>query len=220
MIRRHVESTVSGLALAPVLLALGSGASMGCRSESPPQAPDTQRVKIFLIGVGDEGRRGSLLSCGDSAVPVTVMLPAEETPLDGALRSLVELPRSVMAETGLANTLVHSQLTLKSARVKEGRAEVRLEGTLRSVPSPCQRDRVRAQLELTVLQFPEIREVGIFIDDEPLDALLGRTPRSGVSAFDRPGPSDPPSTGSRESLGDPAGLAEPSDGATEPPIER
>lgn len=177
MIHRRSQPTVlSPPGLPAVLLAFALGSSAGCGSDAPPQAPDTQRVKIFLIGIGDGGRRGALLSCGDSAVPVTVMLPADEPPLDGAVRALVQLPRSVAP--GLTNTLVHSRLTLASSQVEDGVAEIHLEGTLRFVPSDCQRERVRAQLESTVRQFPEVREVELFVNGEPLESILGRTPKS------------------------------------------
>lgn len=144
-----------------------------CGSDSLPTPPATQRVRIFLISRGDGGRNGILLPCNDSAVPVTVMVPAEEPPLESALRSLFELDRAALQGSSLMHPLSHSRLSLVSAQIEQGRAEIRLTGQLRAAPWPCNRERIRAQLEQTALQFEEIRQVELYVDGRPLAELLG-----------------------------------------------
>jgi len=144
-----------------------------CGSDSLPTPPATQRVRIFLISRGDGGRNGILLPCNDSAVPVTVMVPAGEPPLQGALRSLFELDRAALQGSSLMHPLFHSQLSLVSVEIEEGRAEIQLAGQLRAAPWPCNRERIRAQLEQTALQFEEIRQVELYVNGRPLAELLG-----------------------------------------------
>lgn len=166
-----------------------------------------QRARIFLIARGDAGRNGLLLSCNDSAVPVTVMLPAEEPPLEGALRVLLGLPHETLAGTNLLNPLGLSRLRVESTRVEDGRAEIRLSGALRLTSWPCNSEWIRAQLEQTALQFQDIREVEFRIDDRPLSEWLERRVRS-----------SPP--GGTASLSDPlpprAGPGEPAKGTEDP----
>lgn len=158
-----------------------------CGSESLPVPPATQRVRIFLISRDDGGRNGILIPCNDSAVPVTVMLPAEEPPLPGALRVLLNLDPSALRGSSLMHPLLHSELSLVSIDIEDGRAEIRLTGRLRAAPWPCNRDRIRAQLEQTALQFEEIRQVELYVNGRSLAELLG-------TSQDPQSPQTPPET--------------------------
>jgi hypothetical protein len=155
---------LTGVAALPLLTA--------CGSDSRPVPPATQRVRIFLIARGDGGRNGILLPCDDSAVPVSVMLPAEEPPLEGALRVLLDLDQPTLRGTSLMHPLIHSRLSVVAVQTEEGRARIDLTGQLRAGSWPCNRERIRAQLEQTVLQFEEIRQVELFVDGRPLAELL------------------------------------------------
>lgn len=136
--------------------------------------PGVHRQTIVLIARGDDGRKGEPVGCGDSAVPVTVMVPPGTEPLPGALRTLLELDRDSLAGPELLNPLFHSDLRLGSWSLDDGRAEVYLEGELRPSPWPCNALRVRAQLVGTVQAVEGIEEAAIFIDGVPLDRHLER----------------------------------------------
>lgn len=160
-----------------------------CGSDSPPAPPATQRVRVFLISRNDGGQNGILIPCNDSAVPVTVMLPAEEPPLQGALRVLFNLDQAALRGSSLMHPLLHSKLTLVSVDIEEGRAEIHLAGELRAAPWPCNRDRIRAQLEQTALQFEEIRQVDLYVNGRPLAELLdaAQKPKSPGTSSGTPG---------------------------------
>lgn len=161
-------------ALLLTLLASVCGALIACGSEPPPAPPTAQRAHIFLIARADAGRTGKAVACGDSVVPVTVMLPAGEPPLRGALRVLLELRRDNLGGPELINPLVHSRLQVVSARIEDGRAEVHLRGELRPAPWPCNPPRIRAQLEETALQFDDVREAVFLVNGRPLNEVLER----------------------------------------------
>jgi len=163
------------LATLSVTLFLSTCAGLSaCGSEAPPEPPTAQRARIFLIARADAGRTGKPVACGDSVVPVTVMLPAGEPPLRGALRVLLELRRDNLGGPELINPLVHSRLQVVSARIEDGRAEVHLRGELRPAPWPCNPPRIRAQLVETALQFDHVREAVFVVNDRPLDEVLQR----------------------------------------------
>ena len=199
---------LAGLTTLPFLTA--------CGSESPPAPPQTQRVRIFLISREDGGRNGILIPCNDSAVPVTVMVPAGERPLQSALRVLFNLDPSALRGSSLMHPLLHSKLSLVSVDIDEARAEIRLAGQLRAATWPCNRDRIRAQLEQTALQFDEIRQVEMYVNGRPLSELLGpsRDPSSPQTpGGNAPGPSsEPPASMS----GIPPGAGEPVERPAQP----
>lgn len=179
-----------------------------CSTDSAPTPPATQAVRVFLVSRGDGGRNGILLPCNDSAVPVRVMLPADQPPVQGALRFLFDLDPRTLETAGLMHPLVHSQLSVVSVEIDEGRAKIHLTGRLRAAPWPCNRERIRAQIEQTALQFEDIRHVEVFVDGRPLAELLAASQPSPLSAAPE------------ASSALPGGAAEPLEGPGHPRRER
>lgn len=144
--------------------------------EQPTQAsasttPATVRVQIFLIAIGDEGRSGKPVGCGDSVVPVSVELPYTRAVLRAALETLLSLKTQYYGQSGLYNALYQSDLRLADLSLEYGTARVYLEGTLR-LGGECDIPRVKAQLEETALQFPTVTGVRVFLNGEPLEEVL------------------------------------------------
>lgn len=133
------------------------------------------RAFIFLIGMGDAGRSGEEIGCGDSVVPVEVSLqPATTAPLSAVLRELLAIPDDFYRNTGLYNALDQSSLSLDSASIRsDGTAVVRLSGQL-LLGGTCDVPRVKAQLEKTILQFPTVSRAEITINGVPLDTALSQ----------------------------------------------
>jgi hypothetical protein len=141
-------------------------------TESPPaptQGP--QMTQIFLIALEDQGVSGKLVGCGDSAVPVQVQIPPTQGVLKAALEALLSVKSQYYGESGLYNALYQSDLQVESVSIKDGKAVVKLSGTL-LLGGECDDPRVAAQLEQTVLQFPTVTEASIFVNGKLLSEVL------------------------------------------------
>ena len=144
------------------------------------QAATQNKVKIFLIAVGDGGQTGTAVGCGDSAVPVEVEIQPTQGILKAALTTLLSIKNTYYGQSGLYNALYQSDLQVESASINGGTASVYLTGNL-SMGGECDTPRVQAQLEQTVLQFPNVTEADIFINGKPLAEVLslkGTVPQS------------------------------------------
>ncbi len=151
---------------------------------TPSQAGLFTRTNIYLIAVGDEGRAGDEIGCGDSVVPVEVEIEPTLAPLTAALRRLLAIKDREVADTGLYNALYQSDLTLERVRIVDGEAIIELSGAL-VLGGVCDEPRVEAQLAYTALQYRTVDRVSIFINGTPLEELLGeraptRTPTAAV----------------------------------------
>jgi Sporulation and spore germination len=141
-------------------------------TESPPAPTQaTQMAQIFLIALEDQGVSGKLVGCGDSAVPVQVQIPPTQGVLKAALEALLSVKSQYYGESGLYNALYQSDLQVESVTIKDGKAVVRLSGTL-LMGGECDNPRAAAQLEETVLQFPTVTEASIFVNGKPLSEVL------------------------------------------------
>jgi hypothetical protein len=138
-------------------------------SASATQGP--QMVQIYLIALEDQGVSGMLVGCGDSAVPVSVQIPPTQGVLKAALDTLLSVKSQYYGESGLYNALYQSDLQVDSVTIKDGKAVVKLSGTLQ-MGGECDNPRVAAQLEETVLQFPTVKQASIFVNGRPLSDAL------------------------------------------------
>jgi LysM repeat protein len=127
-------------------------------------------VPVYLIRLG-----AGQVGCGDALRAIPHAVPATAQPARAALEALLALDASADDEAGLYNALEPSSLQLANLEVDaQGVAVVELSGLLQ-LGGVCDGPRVAEQLEQTALQFPAIRDVMIFVNDEPLDTgLSGR----------------------------------------------
>ena len=162
----HIDPTAT-LALpspSPALPATGV-------APSPTAAPQT--VKVFLIAIEDNGQSGTLVGCGDSAIPVTVTIPRTQGVLKAALQKLLSIKEQSYGESGLYNALYQSDLELQSVTIEQGTAIIHLTGTL-MLGGVCDNPRVEAQIEETALQFSTVSNVSVFLNDTPLEEVLSQ----------------------------------------------
>lgn len=128
-------------------------------------------VKIYLIALNDNGKSGKSIGCGDSVVGVDRQIQPTTEPLSSALRELLSLSGQ-QYQSGFYNTLYQSDLQFQDVDVsKGGIATVYLLGT-RSQSGVCDDPRIIAQLKETVMQFPSVQQVSIFINGYPIEQLL------------------------------------------------
>jgi spore germination protein GerM len=140
----------------------GDAASMKARS-----------VKVYLVAVGDEGKMGRKIGCGDSLVPVTRSIKATSAPLRAALQELLSLPREYSGDSRLSNFWVGNNLRLKSVSLRRGTATIHIIGEGPFVAGICDEPRITSQIEATARQFPTVRRVRVFVN--------GRTLRDAIS---------------------------------------
>jgi len=158
-------ATITIPALTPVL---------STATRVPPTSTAVQQtVKIFLIALEDNGQSGILVGCGDSAVPVTVIIPRTQGVLKAALEKLLSIKEQYYGESGLYNALYQSDLKLKSVTIDQGKAVIHLTGTV-MLGGVCDAPRVEAQIKQTALQFSTVSDVEVFINDIPLEDVLSQ----------------------------------------------
>lgn len=129
------------------------------------------KVKIFLVAIDDNGETGKKIGCGDSIVAVTREITPTAAPLTAAMRELVALKAQYYGESGLYHALHASTLAVDHVSIKDGKAIIKLSGTL-SLGGVCDAPRVEAQIKETALQFSTVKEVVIFINGVPLSQAL------------------------------------------------
>lgn len=129
------------------------------------------KANIYLIAIEDNGTIGKKLETGDSVVPVEVELKQTDKPLKAALNELLKIKEQKYGESGLYNALYQSNLTVESAEIKDGEAEVHLSGNFK-LGGVMDNPRAKAQLEETAKQFDNVNSVKIYIGNKTIDEAL------------------------------------------------
>lgn len=129
------------------------------------------KVKIFLIGIDDNGVSGKKVGATDSAIPVLVDIEPTKAPLKAALTKLLSFHEQMYGQSGFYHSLYQSDLKVKSVIIDNGEAVIELTGTLK-LGGVLDNPRVKAQIEETALQFDTVQKVSVFIDGKKLDEVL------------------------------------------------
>jgi LysM repeat protein len=129
------------------------------------------QVKIYLVAIGDEGKSGQEIGCGDSLVPVEVPIAPTRAPLTAALRALLAIKTETYGESGLYDSLFRSNLTVQSVAIVDRTAIVRLTGEMQ-LGGECDNPRFAGQIEATALQFSTVDAVHVFINGQPMADVL------------------------------------------------
>lgn len=128
-------------------------------------------VQIYLIALEDNGKSGKAVGCGDSAVPVDVMVDPAADPMRAALESLLALKEQYYGQSGLYTALYQSTLQVSNIEVTASTVMVTLTGQM-MLGGECDNPRVKAQLEETVTALAGGRQIKIMINDKTLDEAL------------------------------------------------
>lgn len=128
-------------------------------------------TKVFLIDLGNSLSGSEILGCGDGLAYMEYDMSASQDPVYDTLAELLTLNPNDYAISGYYNSLGNAQLSVNSLSINNGVAEVYLNGTL-SLGGACDNPRVVAQLEKTLLQFPNITSVDIYINSQALADFL------------------------------------------------
>ncbi len=139
-------------------------------AENTPAAT-VDRVKIALIALDDNGQTGKPVGCGDSVVAVERQVAPTQEPLRAALQELFSLREQFLGQSGLYNALHQAQIVVESATATDGKAVIRLSGSL-LLGGVCDDPRAGAQIEETALLSPGVQQVTVFLNDKPLSESL------------------------------------------------
>lgn len=141
------------------------------RPSQPASAEIVSTVQVFLAALGGGGDSGDVIGCGDSLVPITLMVEPTEGALRASLTHLLALREQHLGESGLYNALYLSDLRVDEISVNNGAAEIRLSGSLLS-GGACDGPRIIGQLSATALQFDDISVARFFVNGLPLEEVL------------------------------------------------
>jgi Aspartic acid proteinase inhibitor/Sporulation and spore germination len=137
--------------------------------EPTPSVSLGREVKVYLVALDDNGRRGKKIGCNDSLVPVTRSVSADAVPLKAAVEELLSIPREY--EGGLGNYWVGENLSVQSVALRAGVATIRIRGNV-YIAGVCDAPRIEGQIRETARQFRGVRSVRVFVNGRRLaDAL-------------------------------------------------
>jgi hypothetical protein len=170
----HPTATITIPSPSPTLVLPTATTAQQLPPTSTVLAPTTateQFVKIVLIALEDNGQSGTLVGCGDSAIPVTVAIPRTEGVLRAALEKLLSAQQQFYGESGYYNALYQSDLQVARVVIEQGKAVIHLTGSI-VLGGTCDAPRVEAQIEQTALQFSTVSDVAVLVNDVPLEEVL------------------------------------------------
>ncbi len=145
---------------------------IACQPQTEEPAQSMEDLLVYYVALEGAEKVGEPIGCGDSIVPITITVPPTDNTLKTALENLLA-EKQQNIEPDLYNALYQSNLNIDSATITNGLAEVKLTGTL-TLGGVCDSPRVESQIERTILQFPEVKEVKVFLNGKTLQEALSQ----------------------------------------------
>jgi spore germination protein GerM len=166
MDKKHLALCLMLLCLC--LMAERTAYSITAKSAVSAGATKTVRVKVYLVAVGDNGKKGRRIGCEDSLIPIRRTIRPTRAPLKAALDELLSMPPE-HNEGGqqLGNYWRGSDLKVQSVRLQRGTATIRITGEL-TVAGICDQPRITEQINATARQFLTVKRVRVFVNGQPL----------------------------------------------------
>jgi hypothetical protein len=130
-----------------------------------------QTIRVYLVALEDNGKSGEKIGCGDSLVSVERQIPATSGVLKASLTDLFSLKEQYYGQSGLYNSLYHSDLKVAKVEIANGKATIFLSGQL-SLGGVCDNPRVEGQIRATALQFSTVKSVDILLNGKILKDVL------------------------------------------------
>jgi hypothetical protein len=140
-----------------------TGSSSVADSNAPPIV---EEVDVYLVAVGDNGKKGIKIGCDDSLVGIQRKIKPTVAPLRAAIEELLSIPREYSKELG--NYWQGKDLKLKDVKIAEGVATIHITGEGPFVGGICDEPRITEQMEKTAMQFSSVNSVKVFVNDKPL----------------------------------------------------
>ena len=165
----QLVSRETGWKIANIQYGEGSDLLEMLRSNLPADA--STNVKVYLVAVGDNGKRGKKIGCEDSLVPVTRTVAKTPAPLKAAIEELLSMPSESTDAPGLQNFWKGRNLRLQSVSIQQHTATIHISGEV-FVAGICDEPRIIGQIEETARQFPTVKRVKVFIGKQTLAEAL------------------------------------------------
>lgn len=128
-------------------------------------------IKVYMVALGDEGKSGKKIGCGDSLVATTRSIQPTTAPLTAAINELLATPQNPAGHPPLQNFWKGRNLRVVSVSILNNTATIRLAGEV-FVAGICDIPRIEAQIEETAKQFPSVKQVRVFIGRQTLRNAL------------------------------------------------
>ena len=128
-------------------------------------------IKVYLVRLGDEGKTGKKIGCGDSLVATTRSIQPTTAPLTAAINELLTTPQHPAGNPPLENFWKGRNLRVVSVGILNNTATIRLAGEV-FVAGICDVPRIESQIEETAKQFPTVKRVRVFIGNQTLRNAL------------------------------------------------
>ncbi len=155
----------------PTATAPTTSASIPASSPGAASTPEIiEEVDIYLVAVGDKGKKGIKIGCDDSLVAITRKIKPTVAPLKTAIEELLAIPREYNKELG--NYWQGNNLKLKSVSITEGVATIHITGEGPFVAGVCDEPRITEQIDKTAMQFSSVNTVKVFVNDKPLADVI------------------------------------------------
>lgn len=149
-----------------------TGSYYGTPSPSQTTAVTTP-LTVFYISVGDAGRAGPAIGCGDSAVATSTGPIRHTDAVQPAVRALLANHSQYIGASGLRNALWQSRLTYRRHAMRGTTVVLYLDGTFR-LGGVCDIPRVKAQLEYTAKRAAGAAHAIVYVGAQTLDQVLSQ----------------------------------------------
>ncbi|HKQ99901.1 MAG TPA: GerMN domain-containing protein, partial [Pyrinomonadaceae bacterium] len=160
--------TTNAQASTPAATQAGTGTAATTAATTPTPPAMVEEVKIYLVAVGDNGKKGKKIGCEDSLIAVTRKIKPTEAPLKAAIEELLSTQHEEDSK-GLSNYWWGEKLKLKSVSITDGAATIHITGEGPYVAGICDVPRITEQIEETAKQFPTVKSVKVFVNGKPLE---------------------------------------------------
>lgn len=135
------------------------------------EANITSPLTFYYISIGDDGKSGSKVGCGDSAVEVKTTEVTTDDLIKSTFRRLLLDHNQFYNETGLYNALYNSNLTFVGSSVSGDTVTVNLTGEF-SLGGVCDIPRVQTMLEKAAQTAAGVNKAEILVNSKPLSEVL------------------------------------------------
>jgi hypothetical protein len=129
--------------------------------------PKEITVNIYLVALEGSTLRGKTIGCKDILVPISKNVLIEKNVVESAMNELF----AAKSTDELKNFIKGPALFLYQVTLSNGIAEIYFKGDFH-ISAVCDILRIKEQLYETAKQFPEVKEVKIFINAQSLESYL------------------------------------------------
>ncbi len=172
---KHSYWMITLVLLIMSIIAVDAVVSLNSPRASAPSITKTKTttapLTVYYIAIDDNGKSGSVVGCGDSAVAVKTADITTDNVVKATFDNLLSNHSQYYGESGLYNVLYNSNLSFVNSSVAGNTVTVKLSGSL-SLAGECDNPRVQAELEMTAISAAKVGKASVYINDKPLGEVL------------------------------------------------